>query len=1099
METSNIRDREIKKTMGKPSGNQNCPHTRHNEINSEINSETSYEIEHVNAVNIVDLEFSYPNASRPSVKGISLSLEKGSFTCICGPSGCGKTTLLRNLKPSITPHGMRRGQIDILGKSVESFEGRPGEEAQTIGYVLQNPENQIVTDKVWHELAFGLENLGLPTETIRLRIAEIASFFGIQSWFDKDVSELSGGQKQLLNLAAVMVMQPEILILDEPTSQLDPIAAVDFLEAVKKINNDIGTTVIITEHRLDNVVSMSDRLIVMDSGKILVNDEPYNAVFRLAEINHPMFLAMPNPAQAYRSALGFLKGEKSLIDDANYLEHMEKLESSIGDVNFLNCANRVESPIGDAQIMNTTNPMVFSADDVPIVAPINNEKSSIDDVKCSVQVKKDESSIVDVSRIQKHRMPLNVREGRQWLDCVMNGIPVRYARMEKEKAYDTSKIKLSTTDLWFRYEKNGRDIIKGLTLKVYDGEILAIIGGNGTGKTTLLSVLAGMRRAYRGKYKINGNRTALLPQNPQSLFVCDTVKEELLEAFEGTPIQKSEQNIKIQEIAEFLEINTLMDKHPYDISGGEQQRVALGKVLLLEPDLLLMDEPTKGLDNLLKMKFGELLKRLASNGRTLIFVSHDIEFCSRFANRCIMFFDGGISGEGTPRKLFSGNNFYTTAANRMARSYFVDGILPEDIGWLVAQNIKMTEAASRPEGGSKIEADSMPEIGSKIEVDSRPENGSKIDSGSRKDESLDEGDVLINTETGGYEDVPIGEKSSNYEDAPIEQKTNGHENALIGQKSSNYEDVPIEQKVSGYEDIPIEHNARKHEDVPIGQKSSNYENAPIEQKNERYEDTQIKQKSDDRLEVVREVGAPKGGHLKEIKQNRSLVLTLLTALVMGATIFAGSIIGGDRVYYVISVLVAIYSLVPFFVGFERRKPQLRELVVIAVLIALGVIGRQAFFMLPQMKPVLAISIIAGASLGPGAGFLVGAMIAFVSNFFFGQGPWTPWQMMALGLAGMFAGLIFQKWNRRERKPSRLHKITACVFGLLSGYFYGLVVDLWTLFGYTEKPSLSAYLIVKSTAVWFDTVLAISTFVFLWVLYAPMIKKLNRIKLKYGMD
>lgn len=985
METSNIRDREIKKTMGKPNGKQNRPHTRHNEINSEIN----YEIKHGDAVNIVDLEFSYPNASRPSVNGISLSLEKGSFTCICGPSGCGKTTLLRNLKPSITPHGMRRGEIKILGKSVESFEGRPGEEAQTIGYVLQNPENQIVTDKVWHELAFGLENLGLPTETIRLRIAEIASFFGIQSWFDKDVSELSGGQKQLLNLAAVMVMQPEILILDEPTSQLDPIAAVDFLDAVKKINNDIGTTVIITEHRLDNVVSMSDRLIVMDSGKILVNDEPYNAVFRLAEINHPMFLAMPNPAQAYRSALAFLKG--------------------------------------------------------------------------------------DVPDIQKYRMPLNVREGRQWLDCVMNGIPVRYARMEKEKAYDTSKIKLSTTDLWFRYEKNGRDIIKGLTLKVYDGEILAIIGGNGTGKTTLLSVLAGMRRAYRGKYKINGNRTALLPQNPQSLFVCDTVKEELLEAFEGTSIQKSEQNIKIQEIAEFLEINTLMDQHPYDISGGEQQRVALGKVLLLEPDLLLMDEPTKGLDNLLKMKFGELLKRLASNGRTLIFVSHDIEFCSRFANRCIMFFDGGISGEGTPRKLFSGNNFYTTAANRMARSYFVDGILPEDIGWLVAQNIKMAEAYSGPEGGSKIDADSQ------------PESGSEIDSGSRKDELLDEEDIAINPKSGGNERIPIGEKFENYEDVPIGQKTSGYEEISIGVQSENHEVVPIERKISGYEDIPIEHNARE------------YENAPIEQKNEMYGEVHTKPKSDDGLEVAREVGAPKGGHLKEIKRNRSLVLTLLTALVMGATIFAGSMLGGDRVYYVISVLVAIYSLVPFFVGFERRKPQLRELVVIAVLIALGVIGRQAFFMLPQMKPVLAISIIAGASLGPGAGFLVGAMIAFVSNFFFGQGPWTPWQMMALGLAGMFAGLIFQKWNRRERKPSRLHKISACVFGLLSGYFYGLVVDLWTLFGYTEKPSLSAYLIVKSTAVWFDTVLAISTFVFLWVLYAPMIKKLNRIKLKYGMD
>lgn len=1059
METSNIRDREIKKTMGKPNGKLSCPHTRHNEINSEINSGTNYGIKHVDAVNIVDLEFSYPNASIPSVNGISLRLEKGSFTCICGPSGCGKTTLLRNLKPSITPHGMRRGEIKILGKSVESFEGRAGEEAQTIGYVLQNPENQIVTDKVWHELAFGLENLGLPTETIRLRIAEIASFFGIQSWFDKDVSELSGGQKQLLNLAAVMVMQPEILILDEPTSQLDPIAAVDFLDAVKKINNDIGTTVIITEHRLDNVVSMSDRLIVMDSGKIFVNDEPYNAVFRLAEINHPMFLAMPNPAQAYRSALAFLKGDKSLIGDANFLNRENGTESQIRDVNHLKHMEKPESPIGDVNYVNHAN----------------RAESSIGDVEYSAQVKKDESPIGDVPDIQKYRMPLNVREGRQWLDCVMNGIPVRYARMEKEKAYDTSKIKLSTTDLWFRYEKNGRDIIKGLTFKVYDGEILAIIGGNGTGKTTLLSVLAGMRRAYRGKYKINGNRTALLPQNPQSLFVCDTVKEELLEAFEGTSIQKSEQNIRIQEIAEFLEIDTLMDKHPYDISGGEQQRVALGKVLLLEPDLLLMDEPTKGLDNLLKMKFGELLKRLASNGRTLIFVSHDIEFCSRFANRCIMFFDGGISGEGTPRKLFSGNNFYTTAANRMARSYFVDGILPEDIGWLVAQNIKMAEADSGPEGGSKIDADS------------KPESGSEIDSGSRKDESLNEGDIPINPKSGGNERFPIGEKFENYEDVPIGQKTSGYEEICIGVQSENHEVVPIEQKISGYEDIPIENNARE------------YENAPIEQKNAMYGKVHIKPKSDDRLEVAREVGAPKGGHLKEIKRNRSLVLTLLTALVMGATIFAGSMLGGDRVYYVISVLVAIYSLVPFFVGFERRKPQLRELVVIAVLIALGVIGRQVFFMLPQMKPVLAISIIAGASLGPGAGFLVGAMIAFVSNFFFGQGPWTPWQMMALGLAGMFAGLIFQKWNRRERKPSRLHKISACVFGLLSGYFYGLVVDLWTLFGYTEKPSLSAYLIVKSTAVWFDTVLAISTFVFLWVLYAPMIKKLNRIKLKYGMD
>lgn len=893
------------------------------------------------AVHIKNLEFTYANMEVSSIRGINLALKKGSFTCICGPSGCGKTTLLRNLKPSITPHGLRSGTIEIMGKSVERFEGNPGEEAQTIGYVLQNPENQIVTDKVWHELAFGLENLGLPTETIRLRIAEIASFFGIQSWFDKDVSELSGGQKQLLNLAAVMVMQPEILILDEPTSQLDPIAAVDFLDAVKKINNDIGTTVIITEHRLDNVVSISDRLVVIDNGEIVVNSEPYSAVSRLAEVSHPMFLAMPNPAQVYESAMSRLNEcETECFDD----------------------------------------------------------------------------------RTKYPNIPLNVREGRQWLDHIMAGVPIKFDRVQRKETINSSEIKLHIKDLWFRYERDSKDIIKGLDFEAYKGEILAIIGGNGTGKTTLLSILAGMRKPYRGRCNINGDTTALLPQNPQTLFVRDTVREELLEALEDLDLKATDSNLKIAEISELLEIADIMDKHPYDISGGEQQRVALGKVLLLNPDLLLMDEPTKGIDNLLKNKLGELLRKLSAEGKTIIFVSHDIEFCSRFASRCMMFFDGGISGEGTPANLFAGNNFYTTAANRMARNYFVDAILPEEVGLLVAQNIqgagRISDAevndaskAGDPDGDADRKSNGVPnDVSKDDEYNGKPNDEHKGDNGSKRDE-----------------------------------------------KSRDNED----------------------DENGVDEKFENLEN--------------------DVSERSREVGAPKGGDLKEIKQSRNFWLTLVTAAVMGVTIFAGSVLGGDRVYYVISALVAIYSLVPFFVGFERSKPQIRELVVISVLIAIGVIGRQVFFMLPQMKPVIAISVIAGASLGPGAGFLVGAMIAFVSNFFFGQGPWTPWQMMALGLAGMFAGLIFQKWNRREPKPSKVHKIAVCVFGLVSGYFYGLIVDLWTLFGYTEKPSLNAYLVVKSTAIWFDTLLAISTFVFLWVLYAPMIKKLNRIKLKYGMD
>lgn len=897
------------------------------------------------AVYIRNLEFTYANMEVSSIREINLALERGSFTCICGPSGCGKTTLLRNLKPSITPHGLRSGTIEIMGKSVESFEGNPGEEAQTIGYVLQNPENQIVTDKVWHELAFGLENLGLPTETIRLRIAEIASFFGIQSWFDKDVSELSGGQKQLLNLAAVMVMQPEILILDEPTSQLDPIAAVDFLDAVKKINNDIGTTVIITEHRLDNVVSISDRLVVIDNGEIVVNSEPYSAVSRLAEVSHPMFLAMPNSAQAYNSAMSRLNEcETECFDD----------------------------------------------------------------------------------RTKYPQIPLNVREGRQWLDHIMAGVPIKFDRIQRKENINSPEIKLRTKDLWFRYERDSKDIIKGLDFEAYKGEILAIIGGNGTGKTTLLSILAGMRKPYRGKCKINGKTTALMPQNPQTLFVRDTVREELLEALEDLDLKTTDRKLKIAEISEFLEIADIMDKHPYDISGGEQQRVALGKVLLLNPDLLLMDEPTKGIDNLLKNKLGELLRKLSAEGKTIIFVSHDIEFCSRFASRCMMFFDGGISGEGTPANLFAGNNFYTTAANRMARNYFVDAVLPEEVGLLVAQNIKDASRIS----------------------DAEVNDASKA------------GDP----------------------DGDADRKSNGVPNDVS--KDDEYNGKPNDEHEG-------ENGSKRDE--------KSKDNEDDNEDDENGADEKFENLENDVSERTREVGAPKGGDLKDIKQSRNFWLTLATAVVMGVTIFAGSVLGGDRVYYVISALVAIYSLVPFFVGFERSKPQIRELVVISVLIAIGVIGRQVFFMLPQMKPVIAISVIAGASLGPGAGFLVGAMIAFVSNFFFGQGPWTPWQMMALGLAGMFAGLIFQKWNRRGPKPSKVHKIAVCVFGLVSGYFYGLIVDLWTLFGYTEKPSLNAYLVVKSTAIWFDTLLAISTFMFLWVLYAPMIKKLNRIKLKYGMD
>lgn len=535
---------------------------------------------------IKNLTFTYPEKTAPALCDISLDIHMGEMVVLCGRSGCGKTTLLRNMKPLIAPHGTLQGSIEFYGKAV--CELSQSEQASRIGYVLQNPDGQIVTDKVWHELAFGLENLGLDTKTIRLRVAEMASFFGIQGWFHKNVNELSGGQKQLLNLAAVMAMQPEVLILDEPTSQLDPIAAGDFLATVSKINRELGTTVIITEHRLEEVLPMADRAVVMDEGRIIADDTPANVGAILAEMNHPMFLAMPSPLQAYAIAYNDGLGRE------------------------LEC-------------------------------------------------------------------PVDVRSGRKWITELMDGkkLSVKELKASDEalpvdpQTGKTAEPSINIKDLWFRYSKNDEDVIKGLSLQVYPGELLCIVGGNGTGKTTALSVIAGIRRPYRGKVKISGT-TAMLPQNPQVLFTEDTVREELGAGFDSKN--------------DFLDVGKLLDSHPYDLSGGEQQRVALAKILSREPDILLLDEPTKGLDNVLKNELARILKEIISRGKTVLMVSHDVEFCGRYADRCAMFFDGGIITTNAPRKFFSGNSFYTTAVNRMSRHIFKNAVNVDDIVELIRAN-----------------------------------------------------------------------------------------------------------------------------------------------------------------------------------------------------------------------------------------------------------------------------------------------------------------------------------------------------------------------------------------------------------------------------
>ena len=573
----------------------------------------------MNCIEVKNFSFQYPKESHAALYQVSMEVEEGSFVVLCGKSGCGKSTLLRQFKSVLASHGEKKGEILYGGQNLEDVDLRT--QSSEIGYVLQNPDNQIVTDKVWHELAFGLESLGYDTPTIRLRVAEMASYFGIHSWFLKNVSELSGGQKQLLNLASVMAMHPKLLILDEPTSQLDPIAASDFLETVRKINRDIGTTVILTEHRLEDVIPWADKVYVMDKGRMIADGTPNEIGEQLRTMGHDMFLSMPAPMQIY--------------------------------------------------------------------AGIN-------------------SSL---------RCPLTVSQGRRWLseELETKGIKIKKERNQEETAKKKNSIfgKLSglkkepekeipeirIKDVWFRYERDLPDVVKGLSLDIKKGEIFAVVGGNGTGKSTAMSLIARIRFPYRGKIYLEGKEIGkysdddlyhgflgVMPQNPQSLFVKKTVREDLYEVIDGKRERKSEaypiemkKKDAVEGIVSLTRLEGLLDRHPYDLSGGEQQRLALAKVLLLRPKILLMDEPTKGIDNHYKKELGEILRKLSEHGVTILMISHDVEFCAQYADRTGLFFQGNVVTSEESKKFFAGNNFYTTAANRMARNYFPNAVTVEDV------------------------------------------------------------------------------------------------------------------------------------------------------------------------------------------------------------------------------------------------------------------------------------------------------------------------------------------------------------------------------------------------------------------------------------
>lgn len=573
------------------------------------------------AIRFDNLTFTYPMSVSPVLNGISFAVDEAEFLVVCGKSGCGKSTLLRQIKRSLIPYGRRTGEVFYYGEPADQLDERRG--ASEIGFVQQNPDNQIVTDKVWHELAFGLESLGMEGTAIRRRVAEMASYFDIQGWFRRDVAQLSGGQKQLLNLASVMVMQPRLLVLDEPTSQLDPIAASEFLQTIRRVNRELGITVILSEHRLEEVFSMADRVMVMDQGDVLACGSPRRIGGQLARMEHPMFHGLSAVTKIY---------------------HAAEMKGTDG-------AEAASAESGNAPEKGA--------------APAAGEG------------------------------PLTVREGRLWLrkrteeagldaadatDLWEKVCGNRPQHFRKDRTGPAIRMK----NVWFRYGRDGADVLRDLNLEVFPGQLYTLLGGNGAGKTTALKAALGLIAPRRGKVSVGG-RIAMLPQNPQALFSEITVEEELLEALRGTDKTDEEMASTAVEMSERIEIRHLRRSHPYDLSGGEQQRLALGKVLLLEPEILLLDEPTKGLDPFFKLTLAGILKDLTSRGITILMVSHDIEFCARHADRCAMFFDGGVVSEGSPRSFFAGNSFYTTTANRMAREYFPDAVTWEEVAACVRE------------------------------------------------------------------------------------------------------------------------------------------------------------------------------------------------------------------------------------------------------------------------------------------------------------------------------------------------------------------------------------------------------------------------------
>lgn len=954
--------------------------------------------------NIFDIDkfsFAYPDGNDESgrtylpdaLRDTELHVRQGEFVVILGRSGCGKTTLLRQLKPSVTPVGKKKGQIIFDGKDICSLDDRMA--ASQIGFVWQDVNAQLVTDKVWHELAFGLESLGYDNGYVRRRVAEMGSFFGLGDIFHRKVMELSGGQKQLVNLASVMAMSPKVLVLDEPTSQLDPIAANDFINSLVRINRELGTTIIMTEHRLEDVLPVCNRSVVMENGRIIYDGDVrgFAESVRSKRIDRGLYLSMPASVQIYMG-----------------------LEKDSG--------KQLPLTVPDAREWLVDYDRKFRENGgVPVVPEIQNRGADE-----GVNGSENQADNAAVDKGDKKRGAVN---GQKDAGC-----------------REEHPVVCSLDEVSFRYERNTGDVLRQVSLDIYANEILMINGSNGCGKSTMLSLIANLYSPYSGKLRIAKNlRTGMLPQNPELLFTRRSVRDELIDANDRQ---------QLAEIVRFCRLEELLDRHPYDLSGGEKQRLGLAKVLIADPDILLMDEPTKGLDNGFKMQLADMLRKLQKRGKTIVVVSHDIEFCAVAGDRVALLFDGEVAMVGDVRSYMSDNNFFTTAASRISRNILDGAVTVREVLAAYGADMDVTGAAGGGNDSNQGTENESLRIANQGTAEMSEAAGildnklaDIILNKDRKVENLSIWQIVTIAVTtviiifGFWNTMSVSDLSG-----LVQQMTVTAE----GRKYLVLYGVMIAAILGLLVAIrPI--TKKRNEDI-----------------------------------VMDSAGRGFG--------KRTVVSIVAVLVLIPATIWFGVARLGDKKYFFISLLVLLEAMLPFFVSFEDRRPKVRDIVTLAVMCALAVTGRTAFFMLPNFTPVMAIVIIAGVAFGCEGGFITGAMTMFVSNFIMGQGPWTPWQMFAMGLVGFLAGLFFAGSSVRTRNMT---KLGLCIFGaLICIVVYGGIMNPASVIMWQPNVNFSMIMASYVTGFPFDLAQATATVIALWLVARPFLEKLDRVRIKFGV-